>query len=341
MKKKNFIWLVLLVIGAALVLLKQNGIISWGETKSYRTEKGLVFGTMYNITYESENSLRLDIDKELDNFNNSLSMFNPNSIISLSNKNEDVTVDSLFTNVFRKAMSISEATDGCFDITVAPLVNAWGFGFSESMNMNKAKVDSILKFIGWQKVQLKDNKVVKQDPRIMLDCSAIAKGYSVDVIANLLKRKGVKNFMVDIGGEVVVSGVNASGNNWRIGVSKPDEDPLSRNNNLQTILDITDLGIATSGNYRNFYYKDGMKYAHTIDPKTGYPVQDRILSATVIAQDCMTADAYATAFMVMGLDRAKEMTEQHPELDAYFIYSDDKGNYQTYMTDGMKKFVRE
>ena len=341
MKKKNFIWLVLLVIGAALVLLKQNGIISWGETKSYRTEKGLVFGTMYNITYESENSLRLDIDKELDNFNNSLSMFNPNSIISLSNKNEDVTVDSLFTNVFQKAMSISEATDGCFDITVAPLVNAWGFGFSESMNMNKAKVDSILKFIGWQKVQLKDNKVVKQDPRIMLDCSAIAKGYSVDVIANLLKRKGVKNFMVDIGGEVVVSGVNASGNNWRIGVSKPDDDPLSRNNNLQTILDITDLGIATSGNYRNFYYKDGMKYAHTIDPKTGYPVQDRILSATVIAQDCMTADAYATAFMVMGLDRAKEMTEQHPELDAYFIYSDDKGNYQTYMTDGMKKFVRE
>lgn len=341
MKKKNFIWLVLLVIGAALVLLKQNGIISWGETKSYRTEKGLVFGTMYNITYESENSLRLDIDKELDNFNNSLSMFNPNSIISLSNKNEDVTVDSLFTNVFQKAMSISEATDGCFDITVAPLVNAWGFGFSESMNMNKAKVDSILKFIGWQKVQLKDNKVVKQDPRIMLDCSAIAKGYSVDVIANLLRRKGVKNFMVDIGGEVVVSGVNASGNNWRIGVSKPDEDPLSRNNNLQTILDITDLGIATSGNYRNFYYKDGMKYAHTIDPKTGYPVQDRILSATVIAQDCMTADAYATAFMVMGLDRAKEMTEQHPELDAYFIYSDDKGNYQTYMTDGMKKFVRE
>ncbi|MGX8683388.1 MAG: FAD:protein FMN transferase [Bacteroidales bacterium] len=341
MKKKNFIWLVLLVIGAALVLLKQNGIISWGETKSYRTEKGLVFGTMYNITYESENSLRLDIDKELDNFNNSLSMFNPNSIISLSNKNEDVTVDSLFTNVFQKAMSISEATDGCFDITVAPLVNAWGFGFSESMNMNKAKVDSILKFIGWQKVQLKDNKVVKQDPRIMLDCSAIAKGYSVDVIANLLKRKGVKNFMVDIGGEVVVSGVNASGNNWRIGVSKPDDDPLSRNNNLQTILDITDLGIATSGNYRNFYYKDGMKYAHTIDPKTGYPVQDRILSATVIAQDCMTADAYATAFMVMGLERAKEMTEQHPELDAYFIYSDDKGNYQTYMTDGMKKFVRE
>lgn len=341
MKKKNFIWLALLVIGAALVLLKQNGIISWGETKSYRTEKGLVFGTMYNITYESENSLRLDIDKELDNFNNSLSMFNPNSIISLSNKNEDVTVDSLFTNVFQKAMSISEATDGCFDITVAPLVNAWGFGFSESITPDKAKIDSILKFIGWQKVQLKDNKVVKQDPRIMLDCSAIAKGYSVDVIANLLRRKGVKNFMVDIGGEVVVSGVNASGNNWRIGVSKPDDDPLSRNNNLQTILDITDLGIATSGNYRNFYYKDGMKYAHTIDPKTGYPVQDRILSATVIAQDCMTADAYATAFMVMGLERAKEMTEQHPELDAYFIYSDDKGNYQTYMTDGMKKFVRE
>lgn len=343
MKKKNYIWLALLVVGTVLVLLRQNNIISWGEeAATYHNEKGLIFGTMYSITYEHEKSLRLDIDKELERFDASLSMFNESSIISRINRNEDVTVDSLFANVFRQAMKISEATDGNFDITVAPLVNAWGFGFTENISPTDAKIDSLLQIVGWQKIQLSsEGKIIKEDPRIMIDCSAIAKGYAVDVIANLLKSNGVQNYMVDIGGEVDVAGVNPTGNLWRIGINKPEDDPLSRNQSLQTILEVSGLGIATSGNYRNFYYKDGMKYAHTIDPKTGRPVQHSILSSTVIAKDCMTADAYSTAFMVMGLEKAKSLVESHPELEAYFIFSDEKGDFQTYMTEGMKKYVTE
>lgn len=343
MKKSNYIWLALLVVGTVLVLLRHNNIISWGDsTTSYHNEKGLIFGTIYSITYKHDKSLKLDIDKELARFDASLSMFNDSSLISRINRNEDVTVDSLLSKVFKVAMNVSGITDGCFDITVAPLVNAWGFGFTDETAPSQTKIDSLLEIVGWEKVQLtKKGKVEKQDPRIMLDCSAIAKGYAVDVIADLLKREGVKNYMVDIGGEVDVAGVNPSGGLWRIGISKPDDDPESRNQDLQTILEITDQGIATSGNYRNFYYKDGMKYAHTIDPKTGRPVQHSILSSTVTANECIVADAFATAFMVMGLERAKELLEKSHDIEAYFIYSDENGNYQTYMTEGMKKYITE
>lgn len=343
MKRSNYIWLILLVVGTILVLLRHNNVISWGDSAAaYRNEKGLIFGTMYSITYEHDESLKLDIDNELKRFDASLSMFNENSVISRINRNEDVTADSLFSKVFKAAMDVSAITDGCFDITVAPLVNAWGFGFTEETAPSESKVDSILQIVGWQKVQLTaEGKVVKQDPRIMLDCSAIAKGYAVDIIAELLKRKGIKNYMVDIGGEVDVAGVNSSGGLWRIGINKPDDDPESRKQDLQTILEITNKGIATSGNYRNFYYKDGMKYAHTIDPKTGHPVQHSILSSTVIANECMIADAFATSFMVMGLERAKDLLAKNKNIEAYFIYSDENGNYQTFMTEGMKKYVTE
>ena len=339
MKKQNYIWLAILIAGTVLVLMRHNHIISWGESLTYHNEKGLIFGTMYSITYQHHESLKKDIDEELLHFDGSLSMFNDTSTISRVNRNEDVVVDDLFAQVFRRAMQISADTDGDFDITVAPLVNAWGFGFKQNIFPDSIAIDSLRQFIGWQKVRLtQDLKVVKDDPRIMLDCSAIAKGYAVDVIARLLEQKGVKNYMVDIGGEVDVKGENPSKGKWRIGINKPDEDSLSLNQDLQTILEVTNIGMATSGNYRNFYYKDGMKYAHTIDPKSGYPVQHSILSATVIANDCMTADAYATSFMVMGLEQAKAFLQNHSNLQAYLIYSDEQGNYQTYMTDGIKEY---
>lgn len=169
--------------------------------------------------------------------------------------------------------------------------------------------------------------------------SAVAKGYSVDVVAQLLDRKGIKSYMVDIGGEVVVKGKNPSKGLWRIGINKPVDDSLAVNQDLQTILEISDLGLATSGNYRNYYYKDGKKYAHTIDPRTGYPVQHSILSSTVIAKDCMTADALATAFMVMGLEEAEAFCKANPEIDAYFIYSGENGEFNTFYTEGMKKYI--
>lgn len=334
MNKKKLIWqlpfLAILVIGTIIILKKQP---------PFRTDEGFVFGTVYKITYQSDTNLKGEIEAELKKVDNSLSPFNANSIITQVNQNEEVEVDSFFVHVFNLAQRISGETDGAFDITIAPLANAWGFGFKNSIPVDSLTVDSLRQITGYQKVALQDNRVMKEDSRIMLSCSAIAKGFGVDAVARLLERKGIRNYMVDIGGEVVVRGKNSKMNLWRIGINKPIDDSLSVNQELQAILAISDVGMATSGNYRNFYYKDGKKYAHTIDPRTGYPVQHSILSSTVIAKDCASADAYATAFMVIGLDSAKAFCEAHPELDAYFICAGKDNTFETYFTEGMKRFI--
>lgn len=334
MNKKKLAWqlpfLIILIIGTIVILKKQP---------PFRTDEGFVFGTVYKITYQSDDNLKKEIEAELKKVDNSLSPYNPNSVITHVNHNEKVEPDSFFVHVFRLARKVSEETNGAFDITVAPLVNAWGFGFKQSTGVDSLTVDSLRQIIGYQHIALKDNQVIKEDPRIMLDCSAIAKGFGVDAVARLLESKGIRNYMVDIGGEVVVRGKNPRMNAWQIGINKPIDDSLSINQELQTILAISDVGMATSGNYRNFYYKGGKKYAHTIDPRTGYPVQHSILSSTVIAKDCASADAYATAFMVMGLDSAQAFCEAHPELDAYFICAGEGDNYETHFTEGMKKYI--
>lgn len=216
------------------------------------------------------------------------------------------------------------------------MVNVWGFGFKNGTSPTKEVIDSIKGIVGFEKVNYKDGKVLKQDPRITLDCSAIAKGYGCDMVARLFRQKDIKNFMIEIGGEVVTSGISKKRIPWKIGVTKPTDDSLNTNQELQTVLNITDMAMATSGNYRNFYYKNGKKYAHTINPKTGYPVQHNILSATVLAPNCATADAYATSFMVLGMEKAKQILEKHPELMAYFIYSDHKGRNAVWYSPSMK-----
>ena len=332
MKKK--IWqipfLILLIIGTVVILKKQP---------PFRTNEGLVFGTVYKITYQHADDLQNEIKQAMMEVDKSLSPYNPNSIITCINHNQDTTLNEHFIQVFELAQKISAETDGAVDITVAPLVNAWGFGFNNSIDIEPIVIDSLRQFIGYQKIKLDNGKIIKEDPRLMLDCSAIAKGYGVDRVARLLDKKGVNHYMVDIGGEVVVKGKNSRMKTWRIGINKPVEDSLSINQELQTILEVSGVGMATSGNYRKFYYKDGKRYAHTIDPRLGTPVQHNILSATVIAKDCTTADAYATAFMVMGLEKAKAFCEKHPELDAYFICSGEGDSYEIYYTPGMEKFV--
>lgn len=323
-------FLLLLIVGTVLILRKQA---------PYQTDQGLVFGTMYKITYQSKENLKTEIEAELQKVDRSLSPFNKQSVITHINNNTDMQADSLFAYVFQLAKQISEETHGAFDITVAPLVNAWGFGFKNADNVDSLTIDSLRQFVGFEKIRLEDGKVIKSDPRTMLDCSAIAKGFGVDCVARLLDRKGVRNYMIDIGGELVMKGENSKMQPWRIGINKPIDDSLAVNQELQTILQISDAGLATSGNYRNFYYKDGKKYAHTIDPRTGYPIQHNILSATVVAQDCATADAYATSFMVLGLDSAKAICDAHPELDAYFIYTKEDGKTDVYYTEGMKKYM--
>ena len=336
-KKKLFLqsaFLIFLIIGTIYIVRRQR-------TMPFQHDTGFVFGTVYNITYQSDVNLKNEIEAELKKVDNSLSTFNKASIISRINRNEDVKVDEMFAGVFALAQTVSAETGGAFDITVAPLVNAWGFGFRHDTPPIRNAIDSLRHITGYEKVKIDGGRIVKADKRIMLDCSAIAKGYGSDIVARLLMNRGVENFMVEIGGEIVTRGINKSRLPWRIGVTKPTDDSLSVDKELQTVLNVTDKAMATSGNYRNFYYRNGKKYAHTIDPKTGYPVQHNILSATVLADNCATADAYATAFMVLGLDKTKDVLERHPELMAYLIYADDNGDNAVWFSPSLRNKIAQ
>ena len=337
-QKKKLMWqipfLILLIVGTVLIVRQQQSL-------PYQQSSDFIFGTAYKIVYQHDKDLSKEIREELMKVDYSLSPFNEKSVITAVNQNRDVVLDTLFLDVFTKSMEISRETDGAFDITVAPLVNAWGFGFKNETRPTPLQVDSLLQIVGYKKVRLEGNKVIKRDPRMMLDCSAIAKGYGVDVVARYLRSQGVQNFMVEIGGEVVTSGVNPQRLPWRVGVVKPSEDSLNVNNELQTILNVTDKAMATSGNYRNFYYKNGKRFAHTIDPKTGSPVQHSLLSATVLADECAVADAYATSFMVMGLERAKKLLERHPELMVYLIYDDGKDSLAVWFSPSLQDKIEE
>jgi thiamine biosynthesis lipoprotein len=337
-KNKKLLWqlpfLVLLIVGTVLIIRQQRNM-------PYQKSADKVFGTFYHAVYQCDSDMTYSINAELAKVDASLSPFNPQSIITAVNKNQDVQLNDMFLDVYKLAMSISKETDGAFDITVAPLVNAWGFGFKNGIEPSKQQVDSLMQIIGYQKVTLEKGKISKTDERIMLDCSAIAKGYGTDVVAKLLRSKGINNFMIEIGGEIVTSGVNAENQPWRVGITKPVEDPMGTTGEVQSIVKITDKAMATSGNYRNFYYKDGKRYAHTIDPKTGYPVQHNILSATVFAKSCAVADAYATSFMVMGMEKAQQLLEQHPELMAYLIYSDEDGKNAVWYSPSLENKIQK
>ncbi|MGL4292638.1 MAG: FAD:protein FMN transferase [Bacteroidales bacterium] len=337
MKKRGFIAsIVFLFVFLAFYFMHNNQ----GESGVYQRNEGTVFGTIYHISYEYRADLHEEIKTELQQFDNSLSTFNKQSVISRINSNDStVEADEWFIRVFNKGHQISDATNGSFDMTVAPLVNAWGFGFKKSDSVTPAMIDSIRRFVGFDKVKLEGKKVIKSDMRVMLDASAIAKGYACDVIGELLASKGIRNFMVEIGGEVTANGKNASGKCWRIGINKPIEDQSGDPGEIQDIISICNGGMATSGNYRNFYYKEGKRYAHTIDPRTGYPVQHSLLSATVIGPDCMTADAFATAFMVMGLEKSMEIADQNPEIEAYFIYADESGENEVRVSKGFERYL--
>ena len=338
MKKNKIVWqlpfLVLLIVGTVVIIRHQSSI-------PYQHNSGMVFGTTYNITYQCDSNLHNSIIRELEKVDEALSPFNKKSVITAVNNNHDIEVNDMFADVFLLAQKISDDTSGDFDITVAPLVNAWGFGFKNGTQPTKYNIDSLKNIIGYKKVKLEGRKVVKKDKRLMLDCSSIAKGYGSDVVARFLQKRGVKNYMVEIGGEIVTKGISPKRVPWKIGVTRPVDDSQSVSKELQSVINVTDKAMATSGNYRNFYYKNGKKYAHTIDPHTGYPVQHNILSATVIADNCATADAYATAFMVMGLEKAQKLLERHPELMAYFIYSNKDGKNKTWCSEKLKKKVAE
>jgi thiamine biosynthesis lipoprotein len=305
--------------------------------------EGYAQGSTYHITYiDTQNrAFQAEIEKILTDFDNSLSTYIPNSIISRINSNQkNVIVDNYFITCFNKAKEVWKNTEGAFDPTVYPLVNAWGFGPEKKQKIEKIKIDSILKFVGFDLIKLKGNKVVKKDPRVALDFNAFAQGYSVDVVSEFLNSKGITSYIVEIGGEVYAKGKNINGEFWKIGIEKPIDNKESENP-LKAIVNLENLAIATSGNYRRFIIEDGVKYAHHLDPKTGYPTKNNLLSASVFSKECITSDAYATGILVMGLEKSKVFLESHPEIQAYLIYSDDKGNYQVFETPGLKSIVSE
>jgi FAD:protein FMN transferase len=309
------------------------------QKKQVFHNESFIFGTVYHITYTATDDLQTGIDAELAKFDASLSMFNPSSTISRFNRSGlepfDLSGDPWTKKVIEESLKISAQTNGAFDITVAPLVNLWGFGTKDKSNPTPAQIDSIRSFVGYKLIHLEDSWLTKSDPRVQLDCSAVAKGYACDVVADYLSKQGVDDFLVEIGGEMVLKGKNPEGNPWRIGINKPVDDSTSSNQEWEQRLALTDKAIATSGNYRKFYVKDGKKLAHTIDPLSGYPVQHSLLSATIVAPDCLTADALATACMVIGVDSAMSLVKSLHHVEALFIYNDDGMENKVLFTAGI------
>ena len=334
-----------LVIFSTLVLVLIIAVLGVyflsNKQAKYIHNEGGIQGTTYSITYQQPEGIDLHekIEKRLHEFDLSLSTYVSQSIISRINKNDStVRTDFDFEEMFKVAKDVSEHTNGAFDITVGPLVKAWGFGFGSANRHKIPNVKEFLPYVGYHKIKIENHRLLKDDPRILIDANALAQGQSSDVIGRLLENNGCKNYMVEIGGEVVCKGVNAKGGKWKIGIDKPIDDSTSTINEIQTIVSITNLAITTSGNYRKFYYLNGKKYAHEIDPKTGYPVVHNLLSATVVAPTCIQADAYATAFMVIGVDSSLKICKKIPNLECYLIYTDKKGKNQIVYTDGFKKF---
>lgn len=308
---------------------------------TYYQESGEIFHTTFHIKYEYDRSVREEIMEALQRFDDSLNPFKESSIIGKVNNNVPVKLDSMFLKVFNKSMEVARITDGKFDITASPFINAWGFGFKDMDNVTKEKIDSMKPFVGYNKIRIENGEIVKDDPRVQINTSGISKGYSCDVVAYMLQELGIKNYMVEIGGEITMKGVNEKGNCWRIGIDKPTDDSTAMRRELQIILSICDKAVATSGNYRNYYMKDGVKYSHTIDPQTGYPSEQNILGATIIADDCMTADAYATAFMAMGVEKSVEVAHTIPGLHYYFIYVKPDGKVDSMFSDEFDQFLAE
>ena len=273
-----------------LCLLVNILLISCEQAPQYYEVSGRLH-TPYHIKFEHTKPLDKEIDEQLKYFYHLFNAFDSTSVISQVNQNRDIRVDTLFQKVFKKALEVSAETNGAYDVTCAPLINLWGFGFSRKDSVTPAHIDSVRQFIGFQKVRLECDRIVKDAPRLMMNFSTLADGTACDMIAQILEKKGVRNYLVEFGGEMRVKGVNPSGMDWRLGITKPTDDAAGMNQELEQIVSFPKpLGMATSGNYRNFYIKDGRKYAHTIDPREGCPVQRDILSATIVAPDAMTAD---------------------------------------------------
>lgn len=316
-------------------------LFSCKEQPKKTNYSGITQGSYFSITYydESGRTFESEFDSIFVAVGNSVSLWDENSIIRKVNRNEDVVVDKVFRDNFEWAKKASEFSDGAFDATIGPLVAAWGFHYKKEMEMTPAMVDSIRQLVDFKKIEIIDNKIVKAKPNMTLDFNAVAQGYTADLIGTFLEEKGVTNYLVDVGGEIMARGGKPNGENWIIGIEKPSENYDSERN-VQLKITLKDKGIVTSGNYRKYIEKDGVRYSHSIDPKTGYPVPQNLLSATVIADNATWADCLASICMIVGKDKALQMLEDNADIEGYLIFVDEDGTIKTTSTSGFKEYTK-
>ena len=343
MRKKNFttkekLFIALSIVALAAILCIRT--INKETKNSYTTQDGFAQGGTYHIVYKESNQIKNinlpdSLNTYFNNINRSISGYDSLSIISRVNRGEDILLDSIFINTFNSSMEIFNASKGEFDISGGPLFNIWGFGFKNKEHVTKEKIDSILTFIGMNKLHIKDGKLIKADPRMQVNFNAIAQGYTCDYIGSKLETLGVTDYLIEVGGEIMCKGVNSKGKEWRVGIDKPIDGNNIQGDQMQAIIELSNKGLVTSGNYRKFYIENGEKFAHTINPKTGYPVKHNLLSATVIAENATIADAYATYFMVIGLNEAKKVLKNIKNLEAFLIFANGE-KMESFATDGIK-----
>jgi FAD:protein FMN transferase len=345
--QKNIIYSIILLLLVVIVYLyrqsketSEDQLTNTDESTLRMVIEGQTMGTTYRVVYvdPQQRDLKVGVDSLLKVFNQSLSTYIPDSEISRFNKGDSLIFDlPFFLPVLQASKTIYQLTNGAFDPTVGPVVNLWGFGPGGPQLKDSVNIAAILPRIGFHKINFDSKQVKKEVPDMYLDFSAIAKGYGVDVVAAFLQAKAIDNYLVEIGGELVARGVNDKGELWKVGINNPEE--LGSPDELYSIIALDNKGMATSGNYRNFYEVDGVKLSHTIDPQTGRPVRHGLLSATVVANDCMTADAIATALMVMGTEKAIALQQANQSFDIFLIFNDETGTMKSYASEGIKPYL--
>ena len=330
-----------------LISIAATGIILAACSSSPKNVQTVIDGFAQGGTYhivlladKDLSDLKPHIDSMFTFVDNSMSLFNDSSLLCRINRGETDSLDTFIKECLREALSMSKESDGLYDVTVKPITSA--YGFADGKPTKNPNIDSLLQYVGYEKISMDGDRLVRENPNIQIDLSSIAQGATSDYFGEYFDSLGIENYLVEVGGEIYSKGLNSKGHPWVVGIDKPVEGNFLPGAALQVRIGISGQGLATSGNYRKYYTDEqGRKIVHTINPKTGQPVISNLLSATVVAETSTLADAYGTLFMVMGLDRSVEFLKGRPDLQAYLVYSDDEGNYQTYMTPGMKSIVIE
>ncbi len=328
------------VVVAATLCLFATVLSCTSNETAYRSCEGKTQGTMYHVVYEYHEDLCPQIDSLLKQFSLSLSNYNRTSVVSKFNYNSpDFKPDSLLIRMIHDASEVYNNTHGMFDITIAPVANCWGFGWEKKAQPDTANLSEAMQWVGMDKIILNGNSITKAEPQVQIITNGIAQGLSVDWLAEYFQSKGINNYLIEIGGEVLAAGTKRQKELWRIGIDKPIVNSGYNNRDTQIIIEISGKAVATSGNYRKFVEMDGVTMGHSINPKTGYPATTDLLSATVLTNRCVMADAYATAFMVMGLQASLQLAERLPDIEAYFIYIDENGEHQSAQTSKFANFI--